>query len=217
MHILIIPGTFDTRQDWNKVINNLEKYQHRVTYFTYEPPTTDDVVELTDQVQNFLVEKTMLVGSDIGGRICIQLLARKNPYVSGALLLSTPSLAYRSYFSRFLGLVNFFLLPIRLFLPYKLKKIIADKILHLRYRNRKYFLYQKNIQSEQETLLPTIKVFVRLVWGERKCRVPLLVGRRMHSVLKKSDLVVVDSAQEPLNVHSPEIIGNYIHEMTELY
>lgn len=217
MQILVIPSSFDTRASWSNVITNLEGLGYRVTYLEYTPPKNDDIEEQVNLAATYLVEKTLIVGSDLGGRIAIQLLARKNPYICCTLLLSTPSLLYKSLFTRFLLLLNFALGPIRLFISHHRKQKIGDLILRLRYPSPEKFRYQKNINSEQDTLLPIIKVFVRMVWGEKNLRTPREVGVRMHRMIEKSDLVTLDGRSEPLQTSSPDIISNYIDEMARTY
>lgn len=205
MQILIIPGTLDARSTWSHAIALLEDNGFRVTLLEYKTPKTDDIEDQINLAETFLVEKTLIVGEGVGGRITVQLLVRNNPYVCGAVLFATPSLLYTSLFTKVQKFVAFFLLPIRLVLPYKLKEKISNAILRLRYRSPEYFQYRKSIDSAQDTLLPIISTYIKLVWGTKKLRVPRSVAIRMNTILEDSDFIEVDRTAEPIHKNAPRV------------
>jgi pimeloyl-ACP methyl ester carboxylesterase len=213
MQILIIPAHQDSPTSWQPVTSILERVGYRVTLLSYPHPKDDDLEQQTNLAEQFLTEKTVVVGSDVGGRIAIQLMARRSQYIAGAVLLSTPSLFHKNAWTFLLKLFMFFSAPFRLFISHKRQKRIGEWFIRLTHRTPESFLYRKMINSEQDTLLPIIKVPVKLVWGAKSRRVHLNVAHHMAELLPRAEVLVVEDTSEPLQETAPVIIASYVDEL----
>jgi len=212
MQIFIIPELHESQRAWQRIITILEKVGYAVTLFEYPAPKDDDLEIQTNLAEQYLTQKTVVVGSGVGGRIAIQLLARKNHHIVQTILLSTPSLPHRGWRNRLVSLLALFTLPIRLFIPYKRKVQLTNLFLRFYYRTPEALQYQNIISSDQESLLLIIKSQILLLWGTKKPKVHIKIARHMRALLTHSDLIEVAGAREPLNVHAAVVVANYIDE-----
>lgn len=210
MHVLIIPGWQQTPQNWNAVVQHIERIGHTAEVLTYTMPKRDDLEDIIELANQHINQKTVVVGHSIGGRAALQMGVQPLHHVVGIVLMSTPSLPFTGIWQRLHKLYRFFSAPLRLLTPdFIERRLVAlwERIASPSAAKRHYKTLTK---SPQETLMPVQKLPVKLLWGSNDKLVKPQTGEAMSELIPNSDYVEVAGGSDKLYETEPELVANAI-------
>ncbi len=69
--------------------------------------------------------------------------------------------------------------------------------------------YQNMIASDLQEIFPQITDETLLIWGSEDSYTPLSDGKKMHELLQKSDLIVLQGQRHGIHLQDPKLLKNY--------
>jgi pimeloyl-ACP methyl ester carboxylesterase len=214
MQAVLIPDLYEPPANWKGVVTALERAGLYTTVLDYKPPRDEDVSEIVEMISAHLIDKTVVVGYGIGGRIAVQLAAEKPHQLAGIILMSTPAMKAPGVTTFFAKLLRFVLTPVRILIPYYFRHKL--ELLYKRYYpgDPKKMLYRRIIADEQDAFLAKIADPLLLLWGADDTRVNPKVAGVISETLDYADvphdLQVVTNSDGRLHQTNPDLLAKYV-------
>ncbi len=163
---------------------------------------------VVNQIESKGLKNVVLVGHSFGGRIA-SYVASQNPEWLNLLVLYGAPCIYRPSLS--------LKMKTRLFKILKnlgIKKKPKNSELNIADSNGMGKIFRKAVVFDQTEILPKIKVPTLLIWGEKDFDVPLSIAKEMHTLIPKSQLVVLNNLGHNAHLENPNLfygtIKNFI-------
>ncbi|HSX40364.1 MAG TPA: alpha/beta hydrolase [Candidatus Saccharimonadales bacterium] len=187
-------------------------------------PLIKDVMDLDDYVDYVVafmkkknIKKADFIGHSFGGRIAVK-LAYVHPELVGKLVLSGAPLVRTQLSLK--KTVAFFVAKsgkIGLqFFPGKAQRVLR-KVLYRSIGEWDYYkagnlqeTFKRIINEDLAPILPEIKTKTLLVWGQDDTFVPLVIARKIKTLLPDSDLKIVAHATHKLPYENPETFADIV-------
>ena len=206
--LYIIHGWTYTVEPWNRTIKILnDKYQIKVEML-HVPGLTDPskkvwtIDEYVKWADSLLPEDAIVLGHSNGGRILLNLLSRQPDRVSHLILLDAAGIYEPSKKRDILRKLSQILAPLR-------RVKILRKIIHKMIGAGDYDKAPENMKKTLTNMLDSdrnldiskVKVKTDILWGEMDKITPPRQAKKMHQLIKKSQLKLF-----PNWTHAPYIV-----------
>ncbi len=169
------------------------------------------------QKQN--LKKFFLIGHSFGGRVAIK-MAAKSPKKIEKLCLCNASGVGRPSFSKRLPFYILAKLGKLLFSiwPFCFIQTFARKLLYKLAREKDYLqikgkmrqTFKNVIAEDQSKEAKKIKVPTLILWAERDKQTPLALGKKMHSLINNSQLIIIPNATHGLPFLEPKTFARHV-------
>lgn len=185
------------------------------------PATPWNLNDYTDLVKKFIAKLNLnidvLIGHSFGGRIVIKGLATKNIKAKKAILIDSAGISqYNSTKNLFIRLIAkvgkiLILVPPFIFWKGKIRRKFYEKI-NSDYLNTGILrdIFINIIREDLSAIAKKITTPALLIWGDKDTTTPLEDGKRLHNLIKKSQLEIIPQADHLPHHDNPEKVANLI-------
>lgn len=228
--VLILHGWGSNASSWKGVIDKLSKENFRAFAVDFpgfgkspEPSPEWGLSNYTSLIHQLIkeldIENCVLVGHSFGCRVGINLVA-EHPSDVNLLVLCGAAGIDRHYNMKtsiifHLSRIGNFLFSIK---GLRFLKKYAQKGLYFLARRRDYYrasntmkkVMAKVIEVELKDLLPKIQQPTLLLWGDQDNVTPVSDAHFAHSIIPKSEIVVLDGYGHSLQIQAPSEVSDRI-------
>lgn len=212
-NFVILPGWLNSSDDWTSFSLNFEKI---AKIFIYDFPgfgkkpineefrTYDDYVTNTenDLMKIFGNSPILLLGHSFGGRIAIELAARKNLHINKLILYATPFKQKQKSFKTFIH--NLIPCQIRNKDDYREAK-----------NNSLEILYKTTLKNDLAIACEKIKCETMIVDSTQDFEIPTESGKALYTALAQNEKIIlktVSPGSHWLHKTNPYLFNSYVHE-----
>lgn len=220
INTIIIPGYLKRVEDYNSIIQLLNKYCNVIFFNIFENgfnpnfSLEDYSSILNGKISN--LDNIILFGHSFGGRIIFQYCTLyKNNYK--LILMDVAGIKYQSLKTIF-KIKKYKLL--KLFIKDNMKllyKNSSKEYINLNSHQRKRF--NEIINQDFKYNLKSLNNETLIIWGEYDKTTPLKIGKIIHKKLKDSGLVIIPKAKHFPHLENPFyfniVFENYYHNLEE--
>ena len=201
--LLILPGWRRSISEWVPIAKSLSnKYKVMLLDLpgfngaTAMPKEVFGVFEYADFVKKFLekltINKCILLGHSLGGRLGILLAAQGNT-VEKLILVDSSGIERKSLYVKTMHILKIISSPIFIFLPNSLKNKIRNLVGSADYKTagqmRKILVKISN--QNLESFLPKIKIPTFIIWGDKDKTLPVSETKIFKQGIKGSKVRIV--------------------------
>lgn len=160
------------------------------------PYQLGDYVDFLDNyIQTNHITSPVLIGHSFGGAVAAQFTIDHPEVPSKLVLVDAATIRYPTTLKqKVLGIILPPLRPLA-FLPiiktagYRLLGLANSDYLQITHPNLK-ITFQNLIRDDLSSVLPQIKIPTLIIWGENDLSTPLSDGQKIHTLIKKSQLII---------------------------
>lgn len=216
IRIFLLHGWNQDKKVWNDLVKNMDE---KCTAFDL-PGFGEEIVlnkswGVTDyanwtkeKIEKSLHsgEKAILLGHSFGGRLALEIAAKKPEWLMGLILSGSPNI-YRPKMST----------KLKIFVSKLLKNFLSDKIKNLllpvdlkdAQLNQMGGVFRRVVSYDQTELLNGVSVPTLLIWGEFDLEVPVSMATEMQKRIKNCRLSIIDNAGHNSFINNQNLyIGN---------
>lgn len=216
MKIVILHGWGHSASLWQSLA---EKFENAIAIdmpgFGNEPLVSQNwgVPEYANWVEEKIgKENTILIGHSFGGRVAAE-IASKNPKWLKAVVLSGSPCLYMPTLSTKLKIIIYKFL--KNFLPFSLRQTFySNDLIDARNMGLEK-IFRKVVSFDQTAKLKKINCATLLIWGEDDRDVPLRIARKMHTLIKQSELKIIEDAGHNSYFDNPNLFYGYVKKFIE--
>ena len=213
MRLYIIHGWTYTVKSWERTIELLEQSGIHVTMLHVPGLTapSDQVWTIEDYVKwadDNIPDGSIALGHSNGGRILLNLLSQNPKKLRHLILLNSAGIyepSRKVHILRVLSKIFYILGKIKL-LRRIIYKIIGAGDYNQAPPNMKKTL-DNMLQSDRHLNISTISTPTTIIWGEADTTTPLRQGRKIHSLLPNSSLIVEKNWPHAPYIKYPESLA----------
>lgn len=221
MHVVILHGWGQYTGLWQPVVSRLADVMTVTAIdfpgFGAEPlqSTQWGVTEYADWAAARIAPlggDIVLVGHSFGGRVALELAARRPSWLRGMVLMGAPCL-YRPSFALQMKKKLFHLG--RRAVP----AAVRDRLINPDLRDAEAAglgdIFRRTVSWDQTALLPKVNVPILLLWGERDQSASLRIAREMRDGIPGAVLDVIPSLGHNLHIDNPLLVYGKISSFIE--
>lgn len=212
MRVLILPDLFEDTSRWDTVVAAFARQNILATVFSYETPKDDDVSLQVDATSQFLIDETYVIGFGVGGRIALQLAARKPHHLAGITVIGTEAVPTAKTTAWIVKIIKFLTLPIRIIIPGRLRRLVVALYYKIRVPDAKLTLYKQVATYDLEAFFIKITTTCLLLYGKKDQDVPPRSVAHISDTLNEYDVphevIIVTGAKRALHTTHPDIVVN---------
>lgn len=211
MKIIILHGWGHNGDLWAQLAHQLGKNALAIDMpgFGKEPLVKNDwgVLEYAKWVENkiSMYKEVVLIGHSFGGRVASEIASKNPQYLKGLILSGAPCI-YRPTLQTKLKIKIYKLL--KFFLPKNFRKLFYSG--DLRESGKLEKVFRKVVNFDQSEQLKRIHIPTLLIWGENDQDVPLRIAREINSLIKDSELKVIENAGHNTFMEKPNLFYGYV-------
>ena len=222
--LLILHGWGRSGNEWVSMGRELSEWSGRKVYVLDLPgfggsslPSVDSINAYAELVINFCgymgIEKMILMGHSLGGRVGIILAAKYPEVIERLVLIDAAGVKPRSIRRKTLKLVA----KLFVWVPPALRRKVVGGMMDEDYKRTPALrdLYRVVVSEDLTKYLPMIKCETGLVWGELDPVLPLAITRVYKKLLPQAKLRVVWGAGHDPHLDKYEATKAILQEYSE--
>lgn len=211
MKIVILHGWGHNAELWQDLASRFGKDAIAITMpgFGNEPLIKSDwgVPEYAKWVEKKIskYKDVILIGHSFGGRVASEITSKQPKFLKALILSGAPCL-YRPTLSLKLKIKSYKL--IKHIIPTNFRKLFYSGDLKRAGKLEKVF--RKVVNYDQTEQLQKIKVPTLLIWGENDKDVPLRIAFEINSLIKNSELKIIENTGHNSYLENPNLFFGYV-------
>lgn len=158
----------------------------------------------------------VLIGHSFGGRIASYLASQRPAWLSGLVLIASPSI-YRPSFN--VRLQNKLVPKLKYLLPDRIKTKVAHLMLEDDYREiwqtKIKQVYERVVRFNQTEFLPTITVPTLILWGENDKDVKKEIQEEICELIPHSIFEIIPGSGHNIHLEKPNLLYGKISHFVE--
>jgi pimeloyl-ACP methyl ester carboxylesterase len=162
-----------------------------------------------DKIKNIQGDK-IIIGHSFGGRIASYLASQNTNLFKGLILYGAPCIYRPTLKTKFKIIIN------------KIKNKIGIKYSFFKNKEAKkavddgmYEIFKKVVNFDQTQYLPKIETKTLLIWGEKDKDVPLKIANEINSLIKDSELKIIDHTGHNAHKENPFLFYGLVKKFIE--
>lgn len=228
--VLILHGWGGKPQKWEKVAKELEKENFRVEIpylpgFDKNQPirkayTLNDYCQwLLSYLSQKKINKPILIGHSNGGRIAASFTAKYPEKIEKLILIASAGIPFKNKIKTTIFKI-ISKIGKKIFQFTKNEKLfnLAQKIIYKLAGESDYLKASPIMKKTMINLLSVnltfeftkIKCPTLIIWGENDKLTPIWMGKKIHQLIKNSQLKIIKSGNHGLHLTHPRIIAQFI-------
>lgn len=218
---------------WGGNINSLQKLAEEIGEYAINPiynlelagfgdsqmpkpvMSTHDFAEyLNEFLTNNKIKEPILIGHSFGGKTIIDAVSSKLIKPKAVVLICTSGIKPQNNLKKSASKLLKKLVPQSIQNNKKLKTVFYKYIIkETDYLNSESLKESLSLIVEEhyDDKLEKIKIPVLIIWAENDSYVPVWMGRKIHSLIKDSKLIIVPNSTHGLPLHKPKIVSEIIY------
>jgi len=233
-YIVLIHGLGASAERWEHVIPHLEKNYRLIVpdligFGHSDKPLVDYTPDFFSEfISKFFkkinISKTHLIGSSLGGQISVEFASKNNDVIdklvlispSGAMKHSTPALdAYvmAALYPTAIGAKNAF--EKMAGEGKRIDPVVVERFVErMQLPNAKMSFMSTLLGLKNAEVITTKLTKITspslIIWGENDKDVPLRIAREMHTLIKQSELKIIEKARHNAFLDQPNLFFGYV-------
>lgn len=163
-----------------------------------------------DKIKNY--NDVILIGHSFGGRIITEMASKKPKWLRGIILSGSPSI-YRPSFKTKLKIATFKVA--KFLIPYNLRSRYFPVDLRWAINKGLEVTFRKVVSYDQTDQLDSISLPTLIIWGRNDKIVPLSIANEMHSLIKNSELKIINDAGHNSFLDNQNLFYSYVKKFIE--
>lgn len=212
MYLVILPGWGQDSEIWKDITRN---FSNKVIVLDLPGFGNEILISPDWTIPDYAawVKKRLpkgqfiLFGHSFGGRIAAQLAGSNLSQLKGLILSGSPCIYRPDKTIKIKNTVN-----------HSLKRLlpigVTDQLLPPHLKQARQWgmesIFRKAVSYDQADDLKRINVPTLLIWGDKDTEVPLRIAREMQTLIKYSDLQIIDNAGHNSFLDNPYLFSGYV-------